>query len=52
MSGEIWSRRKFEGAFLSNPKVLAILMVLPKVRGHVVAIVSLDNFRGRFSQNL
>ena len=42
MLGELWSSRKFEGNSLSHPKVLS------KFRGDGVAILSLENFRGRF----
>ena len=35
-------------AFSSHPKVLATLMGPAKVRGHEVALLSLENYRGRF----
>ena len=43
---ELWSSRKFQVAF-SSLKVLA-KWVQQKVRGHEVALFSLENYRGRF----
>ena len=49
MLGELWSCRKFEGAFLSHPKVLAIAMGLVESSRTRSSRSVMRNFKGRFS---
>ena len=51
MLGELWSSRKFEGNFLSHPKVLSILMGLVESSRRRSTILSLENIRGHFFLN-